>query len=199
MEKKRSTGVTIYGWICIVGGIVMFFSSTFVSLLFFYNKVLFCKVMLILAHFYPAYEKLGMSQAKLADFFVVFIETLMPKITFSLIFFVLMPVMGYLIFRGGIGILKLQNSWRKAMIGIHAAAMTLSFIEGMYISTNLLSWVVIGAVLRNPNLPFDMPFKLQHIIGILPDALTKSLFSRVIWLNIIIYFLTRPKVKEQFK
>ena len=122
------------------------------------------------------------------------------KIFFVYSFFI-SPIVSLIFLLGGIGILKLQEKWRRNLIITAIVAGFLSYLSAVFAKLNMYMYIAMGDILSLPIMS-----KSEEEIALVERLFEKiqgDLFSVAIQYLIIItatvYFLTRPKVKEQFK
>lgn len=204
MEQKRSRGVAIFGWIFISQGFIGTVISILNTLLFFLNRSLWIKVLYVFLHktlvirnkipFFPV----DISISQLASAAMDTMQMATKNLVYGVITFVAMPVMWVLIFLGGIGILKLQERWREGIIWVYIIFELLGLIQCVYIKVGVGMSIAIGKIAGIKD-EANIVYALTKAFGMLQNLLLKNLFNAIILIAIIIFFFTRPRVKEQFR
>jgi len=198
MEKKRSRGVIIFGLILSGLGLFIFLGHSIFLILLFHNDAPLIKILAFAAKFYQSLRNSGVPLLELGGYLNSFAKTVYMEYPFLvLISFIIMPLLGFLILMGGIGILRLKEGWRKSAMITFALYMFTKFSAGIYPKLYFLYTVITGKIINSQSKDVDL--RIKELTNIISSLLLKDLLHSVFWACLVIFFFTRPKVKAQFK
>lgn len=198
MRKIWSILINLAGLAFVLYGLFSFITGSLYSVLFFQDKGLWTKGVMMLSSYFlsPVISGIPPSQAPgvLSN-----IEMLLSlDIVFVLVHFIFVPASGFLLFLGGLGILRRYERWRKSIIAVAALAGFLRFIEEIYSMGTIIMLVVVGRMMEIEGKDV-IPAQLRNGFGVFQQALIRDLLITLAILGIVAFFFTRSRVKEQFK
>jgi hypothetical protein len=191
MEKKKSIGIVIIGWIFVIYG----FLGLLGSLLFsqsFWKNYLWIKFANLSFRIYPTYINSGWESCFKIIFDKLFSEH--PALLIS--YFFLIPILFFIIFLGGIGILRLENKWRRVTIYTFIILMFTKFVFEIYLKSYIFMALIMGKLI-NPSSK-EVVSEIEEKILMLPRIIVQDLLIKILLISIVIFYLSRSKVKEQF-
>lgn len=197
MEKKRSIGVTIVGYYLLLYGIIGFLGWVIWNTLFVRNSPICIN---LLTGFSRHFRELNNSEVSLSEISrnMIFLIKEMHRDhpSLMLIDFMIIPLLCFLLFWGSIGILRLKEQWRKRIIIVFPLIMLFRLIAGIYFKFYVLITIIIGKI-ADPK-GKDIISETMNFTKFYPQLFVKDLIATIFWCLLIVFFLTRPNVKEQF-
>jgi len=197
MKNERSIGVAIIGWFFVVYGFLGFLGSLLFNQLL-WNNFLSAKWTNLAFRAYPNIRILGLTGSELTGYFRSLFEKLFMEYPALWMFHIfLIPLSLFIIALGGIGILRLKNEWRNATIGVFIILMLAKFIIGIYFKSYIFMTIIKGKLINPSNK--EVAFGIEKILLLFSRSIVQDLFATILLISIVIFYLTRPKVKERFK
>lgn len=131
---------------------------------------------------------IGIIALRLQRYIIAIKNAPKPQLILFLLLMILLDI-GFLI--GGVGILRLKIWARKLVLWITSLEIPISVMGGMGIAKGV-------KILANSGHPAYQKLKDISLSDLTIVFLLSSALPLIIFYLVIIYFLTRPKVKEQF-
>ena len=196
--KKLSVGVRITGLLLFISGIVQFFACVLSIYLMLYNKSLLLRILKFAASFNKIIRESGVPLEKTAESSYMITQMTYTDHPSLFLFAILgMPLVSLLFIMGGIGILRLREDWRKILL-IAVPAWAVSRIIVDIFTISYVFMVTIVGLIMNAKIE-HAPLEVSNFMKILPVMLTQKLVYASIPAAALIFFLTRPMVREQFQ
>jgi hypothetical protein len=198
MRAKRSRGVTIAGGFLLLFGLWGFIFQFIGNAFFLWNRPLWLKFVSYLAYSFKSLRTSGAAIPQIADMVDYFIGTVLGENPYLMLFqFILLPILAFLIFMSGRGILALRDEWRRTAMAVFLLTSILNFIIRIYVHSYLTMFIVAGKM--SGSKVIHTAYEVTKTVKISSDILVKGLVFSVLINALLIFFLTRPKVRRQFR
>ncbi|MBP6920617.1 MAG: hypothetical protein KBC23_06475 [Candidatus Omnitrophica bacterium] len=197
MNKKRSRGVIVLGLLLSAYGFLTFVGNIISSLAAFHNEAFLTKALSFGARFFAVFRNAGMPLTEIGGLLSGITRMVYREYPFlAIVSFVIIPTIGFIVFLGGIGILRLKESWRKGSMAAYALLLCTVFCSRIYVGLYMVYVFMVGKIINSQG-----PELVLGIKGLMRSGsamLVKDFIGHAFLLSLLVFFLTRPKVKAQF-
>lgn len=198
MDKKRSRGVMVAGWGLIILGAYGFIARVITNILFFGSPKSSVKLVTFFSGWFKALKNSGYPLNEIAenvDYMTRMIFNDKPH--FVIVTWVVFPVLFFLLFMSGIGILELRNDWRKAAVIVSFFLALTMLVEKIYTISYVIMFVVVGKAITYGK--EEVMAEIMKTMKLMPEVLVKDLFMVILPVCLLGFFLTCKSVRKKFK
>lgn len=191
MKNKKSIGTIIFGWVFAIYGLLGLLGSMLFSQSFWKNY-LWTRLANIPFRIYPT-----STDPEFDRYFKILFDKLFSEHPIIFIsYFFLIPILFFIIFLGGIGILRLKNKWRIATLKTFIILMFLKFVFEIYLKSYIFMALIVDKLIKPSSV--EVISEIEEMILMLPRVVAQDLLIKILLISVAIFYFTRAKVKEQF-
>ena len=191
MKNNKSISIIILGLVFAIYGLLGLLGSILFSQSFWKNY-LWTKLANIQFKIYPT-----STNPEFEKYFKILFDKLFSEHPILFIsYFFLIPILFFIIFLGGIGIMRLKNKWRIATLKTFSILMFLKFVFEIYIKSYIFMALIVDKLIKPSSK--EVVSEIEEMILILPRVIAQDLLIKILLISVAIFYLTRAKVKEKF-
>ena len=197
MNMKRSIGVTLVGLFLAAYGLVIFLFNLLSVILILNKDAHAAKAAVFLVRLYPSLRNAGIPVADIGGFLVSFIRMIYRTHPFLvLVSCMIIPFLGFMLFLGGMGILRLKEYWRRGSMIFFGLLVAVNYCTRIYEKFYFFYIMVVAKAQNSGGKGFFSG--IQGLAGFFSFSLVSDFIFSACLICLLVFFLTRLKVKAQF-